>query len=419
MMIQADAFGLLASALDNRAPEQMAKLLGVSAASARSIVSSYVKCDHFHRDVVRARLKHLLKNGHVTQAHSFLKLVARFDDEPPPMFEPFLTQHPDLQPWIRKARLLLRKSPRELLKHIAGVTISGSQLKAGGHRLSAIERLADNAVKSLSKQELTNLRTHMPPELAREMRTEIRAMYGSMGLNLSGDRWRKFYLIHQTLWRIDTKPNGVQCFRIPRRYFNGHGWGNTITSAQYGISPVGGKSLFPKKWTDKKILEAVGSVVKHPDAVVLRRGNSHNSEPKFFLRARVDNVDVEVGFEGSAIRTTFPSWRQYRPGSIKLAYAEWFMARGRLWEQRHQQEFDDPIFLKVPFPDGFVTGYLGKCPPGISESEWPKLALWLNPKHVEIAPHKQQVLTLHLTIFEWLERSRVVQELEGASGPVH
>ena len=148
----------------------------------------------------------------------------------------------------------MRKNPRELLNHIAGVTLLGSQLKAGGHRLSAIERLADNAVKNLSKEQLKNFRTKMPQHVAREMRAEIRAMYRSMGLNLSGERWRKFHLIHRTLRRISTKPNGVQCFRIPRLYFNGHGWDNTVMSARHGVSPVGGKSLFPKKWTNKKIL---------------------------------------------------------------------------------------------------------------------------------------------------------------------
>ena len=187
----------------------------------------------------------------------------------------------------------MRKNPRELLKHIAGVTLSGSQLKAGGHRLSAIERLADNAVKNLSKEQLKNFRTKMPQQVTREMRAEIRTMYGSMGLNLSGERWRKFYLIHQTLWRISTKPNGVQCFRIPRLYFNGHGWDNTVMSARHGVSPVGGKSLFPKKWTNKKILRAIRDVLEHPEALVLRRSVSHNGEPKFFLRARVDEVDIE------------------------------------------------------------------------------------------------------------------------------
>ena len=95
------------------------------------------------------------------------------------------------------------------------------------------------------------------------------------------------------------------------------------------------------------------------------------------------------------------------------------MARQRLFDERRQHASDEPIFLKVTVPNGFVTGYLGKCPPGISEDEWLRLALWLDPKGVEHAPKKQQILTFHLMIFEWLERSRVVQELKGVTGPGH
>ena len=79
------------------------------------------------------------------------------------------------------------------------------------------------------------------------------------------------------------------------------------------------------------------------------------------------------------------------------------MARQRLFDERRQHASDEPIFLKVTVPNGFVTGYLGKCPPGISEDEWSRLALWLDPKGVEHAPKKQQILTFHLMIFEWLD----------------
>jgi hypothetical protein len=406
------AYDTLISALNNDAPGNLADLLDVLAGEAQPIILSYSACDDFDKDALRARLKHLCENANAAEVHSFLKLIPRLDEPTPPMFEPFLTQHPELTPFVRKATRNFRRKEREILRHVTGVTISGSQLKAGGHRLSAIEKLVDNAVKTLPKEQLKNLRAEMQRHDARKKRAEIRRMYNGMGLNLSGDRWHKFYLLHQTLWRIETKTNGVQCFRIPRRYFNGQGWDNTVMSARYGISPVGGKSLFPKKWTNKKILQAIHYVLKHFEAVVFRRGVSHNGEPKFFLRARVNMVDIEVGLEGSAIRTAFPSWRQYRPETIRRAYEEWFMARGRLWDAAEAD-----ILLKVPFPSGFVTGYLGKCPPGICVSEWPEVALWLNPKHAEDAP--PQALTFQLLIFEWLQRSRVVQELEGVTGPVH
>ena len=82
-------------------------------------------------------------------------------------------------------------------------------------------------------------------------------------------------------------------FAFPGSILTGMDGDNTVMSARHGVSPVGGKSLFPKKWTNKKILRAIRDVLEHPEALVLRRSVSHNGEPKFFLRARVDEVDIE------------------------------------------------------------------------------------------------------------------------------
>jgi hypothetical protein len=167
------------------------------------------------------------------------------------------------------------------------------------------------------------------------------------------------------------------------------------------------------------MLQSVLAVLEHPEALVLRRGMTGTGEPKFFLRARIKNVDVEVGFDGPRIGTTFPSWRQARPKTIGDAYVEWFMEWKRLEEHVRHCAKIEPLLKRVSLPSGFVQGYLGKCPTGISEPEWKTIELWLNPKHADKAPDKYHASTLQFLIFDWLEKSRVVQEIEGVSGPVH
>jgi hypothetical protein len=115
-----------------------------------------------------------------------------------------------------------------------------------------------------------------------EARRQIIAMYGHLGFDLSGQRWAKFFLIDQIRWRIVERRNGVRCFRVPRRYFNGVAWGNTRAAAKYGTSPVGGKSLFPAKWSQTDILKAIIEVLDHPEPFVLRRV-TRAGEPRLFL----------------------------------------------------------------------------------------------------------------------------------------
>jgi hypothetical protein len=79
---------------------------------------------------------------------------------------------------------------------------------------------------------------------------------------------------------------------------------------------------------------------------------------------------------------------------------------------------DEPLFYRLSLPHGFVEAYLGKIPDGISTGEWERLKRWLCPAFLAEAPEFTHAASLQLTIFEWLERSRVVQELEGVEGPV-
>jgi hypothetical protein len=97
----------------------------------------------------------------------------------------------------------------------------------------------------------------------------------------------------------------------------------------------------------------------------------------------------------------------------------WFDEWCRLKDGLQYRAWKDDFFKKVDFPNGFVSAYLGKCPEGITVEEWKTLQAWLKPNQVSNAPDRNEALTLQLTIFDWMERSRVVQELEGVSGPVH
>jgi hypothetical protein len=120
------------------------------------------------------------------------------------------------------------------------------------------------------------------------------------------------------------------------------------------------------------------------------------------------------------VKTAFPSWRQDRPDTIGEAYIEWFDEWFRLKEQiQHYIAPNEPAVRKVQFPNGVVACYLGQCPLELSASEWQKVRKWLQPDQLANAPDQWDASVVQLMIFDWLERSRVVRELEGASGPVH
>jgi hypothetical protein len=101
-------------------------------------------------------------------------------------------------------------------------------------------------------------------------------------------------------------------------FFNSNAWKSTVSSAKGGTSPVGAKSLFPETWGRDEIAAAIVAVLEHPEPVVLRR-RAKNSIPHFYLRSKINDVDVEVGLNGNRVGTAFPSWRQYHPATIGQA----------------------------------------------------------------------------------------------------
>ena len=88
-MPQAATYDELIPALDNGGAAHLTELLGSSEDEAQSIILSYVACDDFHKDMLRARLKHLFENADTAQVHSFLRLIPRLDEPTPLMFDSF------------------------------------------------------------------------------------------------------------------------------------------------------------------------------------------------------------------------------------------------------------------------------------------------------------------------------------------
>ena len=395
------------------------ELLHLSAEEARRVVLAYTSYDQQLRIALRQRLMHLSANATKDHIRSFLRLVPRMRRRITSAFEPLLTQHPELRPWIERAKSNLVANPGNVLAHIDGETETGWQLSGGGHHLPGFETLADVALSEWPKEDRKRFAAATAKLNRRATRRMIIGMYGKMGFDLSGDRWQKFLLLDQIRWKIDRKPNGVKCFRVPRTYFNSKGWKNTVASAKYGVSPIGGKSLFPRTWDQDHILNGIIGVLDHPEPFVLRRATK-GGVTYFYLRARIRNVHLEVGISGERVCTAFPSWRQRRRrGSIADAYLIWFAEWWRLYEAVQYRAWADDTFARVDFPNGIMSGYLGQCPNGITAVDWDTLQIWLRPTRVSEAPNPNEALTLQLIIFDWMERSRVVQELEGVSGPVH
>jgi hypothetical protein len=410
--------GIIARCRGPELASGIAELLHLPPEEVRKIALKYFDCRLFLQDALRARLVYLALHAPAGQTRSFLKLIPKVDERISSAFDALLSRHPELRRCINNAKANFKRNPQETLDHVLGDTSdSRVQLSGGGHVLAMFEGLADAQLSTWSREErqrFANAIAGLDPEQARE---DVNSMFGDLGLALSGDRWAKFFLKEQNLWFIATRANGVRCFRVPRSLFNKDAWGKTVSSAKGGTSPVGGKSLFPENWGRDEIVDAIVAVLEHPEPFLLRP-HLGSSTPSFFLRSNVNGVDVEVGINGDSVGTAFPSWRQYRPDTIGQAYEQWFDKHTSLKDWVNERAKEEPLLSKVSVPDGVVQSYLGKMPAGLSASEWERVRRWLNPRFLSEARVLLFVAPLQLTIFEWMERSRVVQELEGVEGPV-
>src|SRR6266446_2298579 len=52
----------------------------------------------------------------------------------------------------------------------------------------------------------------------------------------------------------------------------------------------------------------------------------------------------------------------------------------------------------------FIEGYLARKRTGISEHDWKRLQVWLNPDHLSPSGHWLEAVTVHILIFDFLRR---------------
>jgi hypothetical protein len=127
----------------------LAQLLHLPRDEARAIALRLATRDAMLRLALQTRLAYLGSHGTAGQTRSFLRLIPRVDEQISSAFAPLLSTHPELRPWIARAKARFLQNPKSVLDHITGaISDSDVQLKGGGHELAIFETLAD---KQLSK----------------------------------------------------------------------------------------------------------------------------------------------------------------------------------------------------------------------------------------------------------------------------
>lgn len=145
---------------DSRSHPALHVLVGLSPEEANNIRSAYAELDDRSKDAVNFWLAHVCKHGDFAQVQSVLKLVPRFAELAPTPTQLMLTRNEDLRPLIRAAGCA--------------------------------------SIGQMKRQQQANFRAAMGKLNAVEKQERIRVAFGDIPLDLSGNRWMKFYLLEQT-----------------------------------------------------------------------------------------------------------------------------------------------------------------------------------------------------------------------------
>lgn len=109
----------------------------------------------------------------------------------------------------------------------------------------------------------------------------------------------------------ETLPNGVErtVFREVDKVLTIDAYKATVGAAEAGRGVAGGKSAFPRHWTDQVIDEAIGEVLAN-GRVIWDRGNG-----QYILEGKYQGVTLQVAVGphsggGSQVNSAYPSWNQ-------------------------------------------------------------------------------------------------------------
>jgi hypothetical protein len=396
---------------------ELGERFGLSANEVRENVQRHRECERSLQSALSIRLRHVADHGDAEQLRAFLWQIPKMDEQ---ILVSRLSNNSDLKPLVRQARSTFATVRKDLLKHIAGpLPETQSRLQSGGHVHSIFDDLADRQTANWTEQQKALFATAIAT-IDRKEKNAIIKYYRGLGFGLSGTRWSKLLLKERRLFRIQSRPNGVICLRLPKSFFEQKAWDISKGTARHGVSPIGCKTLFPFRWRRKHISEAIVSVLKSRDPHIVRvRRSASGTATFFYMRAIVKGVHMEVGIGQDGVKTAFPSWLQHHADTIKEAYQQYYEDYHRLAQEVERVLPYEPAFRHVPFPAAVIEGYLGKNSSGlVPPVVWSKLQSWLNPDCLSVdKPRLLEALTLQLMTFELMCSLQTVRQIEGVPTP--
>jgi len=368
------------------------------------------------------RLRRLHAEGDEKALDAGIDLIAQMDESVSTILNTQRHQFKELEPAILAASKQAMQNPESFMAHIRGsIDLTDAtrmpRCPGGAHTLEYWNQIREDRIQAL-------------PELGRQGMADWtqRIDMQDEGIKLVSEFLQDIGLTHDRrgvaiemttegmLWSVEKRANGAVGLWVPRHVLTPRAWRSTEVSARYGTSPVGGKSLFPKDWTEADILKSIQSVVNDRESLVIRRSAKSSTQQSFYLKGKYRDVWVEVGITAGRVGTGFPTWRQYSPDTVRQAYLEWWNSRDRLRDTGALINRQAIIPTDLISQEQLVDLYLGRNPSGLTESEIAELKPWLNPAHLsENHPNVRVARSYQSVIFDYIQRTRILRELENAT----
>ncbi len=205
------------------------------------------------------------------------------------------------------------------------------------------------------------------------------ANWRSMGFEINGRNLIPFMILRDEYVGLSAAHNGVVQARLPRGSYRGQAWDQSKVAAENGLVPLGGKTLFPKSWTEQDVSTAITNILKDPKSAILD-SKKIGTNKMFYVVGTHNGVRMAVGIIHGEVKTAFPTWRQVPPDSVGEGLAEYAEASDRfrtvVGRLNSSGKFSRPIT-----EEDLREMYLKKAPQpaGLSVSEFELLRSLASP----------------------------------------
>jgi len=305
---------ILNSLISDKKNDFLARLQGLLTLpkeKARAIAETFITAAPHTRVALLQRLQALSDRATEADIMRFYLTVADLKLPYSELPFPRIEDHPELLPFVQEAKDYFLQTPHEALKHVIGEadedggTVGGPKNRGGGHLLATWEQVAQARINAWDETSVLSFEQVIAEFKEADLKL-AKDFYEGVGFDVSRKGLARHFVIEQSLWGIEKKQNEVICLWLPRPMFNSKTWKLTTASAKSGISPIGGKSLFPVSWSLDKISKVIVSALESPTSFV-RRPKQLSTGPFFYLGYQTEGIEIEVGIQVNRVGTAFPA----------------------------------------------------------------------------------------------------------------